>query len=537
MMALSPEAPQERPENNPRVRLTGLTPERVLAGGMSLVYLCRSTVHDDGVVAVKRLRPQLFSTEDDVARFMRECFLWLQLGRHPNIVTAISAHKAPHEPPMLVLEYVPGSLREALRGGPLGVERTLRLAWEVTQGLRYARAQLPDFVHADLKPENILLDDVSAAKITDLGLARALLARPSGDLTDDDDAGAGTPLYMAPEQVDGPAVPASDIYALGCVLFEMLSGIPPYGVPDNTVDYRLQHRYGTPLPLSTLSPHVPADLAALIHRCLAKRPHERPDPVEIGRVVRAVAAPLRVSLPAHEPSGPDVSTIREAIRGLVNLGFADDAIDSYNRSTARRPEISDDEHTRYLMVRALNDQRRWQEAEEHLDWLAERMADADDVWQGALTGERARVSLAAGRRAEALQLFARSARMIPQSSVAWSNLAILLHGEDLVEDAVVAMQMAMLRSLNLFYLGALAGWLVDLGRPREALRYAEVAVKIHPRELAARGLVLLAERAMADLPDGDRPASPLALLGDVGTSVRDSVNRAVDHLLSDDFQG
>lgn len=528
-----PKSPEERPENNPRVRLTGLTPLRVLAGGMSLVYVCSSAIHDAGIVAVKRLRPELSNTDDGAARFLRECFLWLQLGKHPNIVTAISAHQAQHEPPILVLEYVPGSLRQSLGAGRFSTVKTLRLAWDVTQGLQYARAQLPAFVHADLKPENILIDADSTAKVTDLGLARAVHVR----LAAHDGAGAGTPLYMAPEQVDGPAVPASDVYALGCVVFETLSGVPPYGPPDRGVDYRLRHRYGTPLPLNTLRPDVPNALTNLIHASLAKRPQDRPDLAEVSRVIRALAASLRVALPDHEPPGPDMGTVREVIRGMVNLGLVDDAIDAYARVLSRLPDISADESTRYLLVRALNDRSRWHEAEEHLNWLAERTANADDRWRGAVTGERAPAAHAAGRRKEALRLFAESARLVPESSVGWSNLATALEEEGLLEDAVLALQMAILRSLNLVYLITVAKWLIRLGRPHEALRYARVAAKVHPTELAARGAVYLAEEAMAARPDGDLPATADIMLGDDGPGIRDAMRQAVDYLLSNEFQG
>ncbi|GHJ17859.1 hypothetical protein TPA0908_58540 [Micromonospora sp. AKA38] len=440
---------------------------------------------------------------------------------------------------MLVMEYVPGSLRQTLRTSRLSVERTLRLAWDVTQALHYARNQLPAFVHADLKPENILIDADSTAKVTDLGLARAILRESgSGRPAADEGAGAGTPLYMAPEQFTGPAVPASDVYALACVLFEVLAGVPPYGVPDRRTSYRLQHLHGTPLPLATLRPDVPPALVDMIHAGLAKRPQDRPDLTDISDTIRSQAASLSLSLPEAEPAEPDLGIILEAMRGMVNIGLADDAIAAYERALVRLPAIENHELVRYLLVRALNDLKRSEEAEQHLAWLAGQEKD-DDVWRASIIGEKGRAAYNAGRLKEALRLFAESVGIHPRASASWANLAAAAKSAGNPELAVLALQNAVLRSLNLAYLTDIVFLLIELGRPREALRYAHVAAKVHSTHLAARGTVYLAEQAVAEQPDGDVPAAPEDdlpddLLDDL-SGFRENMRQAVDFLLSDKF--
>src|SRR5881409_2613205 len=209
-----------------RASLAGrYTIERELGrGGMAKVYLARDVKHDRPV-ALKVLRPELAAVLG-AERFLREIRLTAQL-QHPHILTLIDSGEA-HGFLYYVMPYVEGeSLRQRLdREKQLPVEDALQVAQEVADALPYAHQH--DVLHRDIKPENILLE-AGHAVVADFGLARALTAA-SGHTVSRAGIAVGTPVYMSPEQgagsreLDG----RSDIYSLGCVLYEMLAGQPPF---------------------------------------------------------------------------------------------------------------------------------------------------------------------------------------------------------------------------------------------------------------------------------------------------------------------
>ncbi len=284
MSAIStPRAAAENPKNHPRLGLPGYSAIRVLQGGMSIVYLCERN-DDREPVAVKRLKPKFVAKMG--TGFLRECYLWLLLGSHPNIVRALEAHGYPPNQPTLMLEYVEQSLREMMAAsGQLALDEVLRIGIGIADGLEYAVQKMPGFVHGDMKPENVLVGNGCVAKVTDLGLAHAAvdvlgLSTPVG----------GTPMYMAPEQVRGsPAGPASDIYAIGCIIHEAVTGSPVFGYPISVENYMSQHLNAEPIPLNRLRHRVPPALSTLVSRCLAKDPGKRPSVAELNISLRAVA--------------------------------------------------------------------------------------------------------------------------------------------------------------------------------------------------------------------------------------------------------
>jgi len=158
---------------HPPLRLGQIQVVRVLQGGMGLVYLCVQPDHGDAEVAIKRPFPQLCTDDAVIAAFREECTLWMRLGEHPNVVRARRVHYSPPEPPLLVMDYLPQSLRQVMIG-PLAIPTVLTVALGVVRGLAFARERIPGFFHADLKPENVLLDAGNVAKISDLGLAQVL---------------------------------------------------------------------------------------------------------------------------------------------------------------------------------------------------------------------------------------------------------------------------------------------------------------------------------------------------------------------------
>ncbi len=239
-------------------------------GGMATVYLAEDLKHGRRV-AIKIVRPELAETLGP-ARFLREIRIAARLT-HPNI---LPLHESGEADGVLfyVMPYVAGeSLRDRLRReGQLPIEDAVRIAREVAQGLAYAHTE--DVVHRDIKPENILLE-AGQAVIADFGLARAIHASVQDELSSAGLA-VGTPAYMSPEQTAGGSQVdgRSDIYSLGCVLYEMLAGEPPFsGASAQAI--AAKHLQQAPPPLHTVRPHVPGPLEAAVNRALEKIPGDR----------------------------------------------------------------------------------------------------------------------------------------------------------------------------------------------------------------------------------------------------------------------
>src|SRR5206468_7054096 len=204
------------------------TLERELGrGGMAVVYLAHDLRHDRSV-ALKVLLPELAATLGP-ERFQREIHFAARL-QHPHILTVLDSGEAAGQL-WFTMPYVEGeSLRTRLRRErQLPVEEALRIATETARALDYAHRQ--GVMHRDIKPENILLTKDGDTLVADFGIARALAG--ADERLTETGMSVGTPAYMSPEQASGDkAVDArTDVYSLGCVLYEMLAGEPPYTGP------------------------------------------------------------------------------------------------------------------------------------------------------------------------------------------------------------------------------------------------------------------------------------------------------------------
>jgi eukaryotic-like serine/threonine-protein kinase len=239
-------------------------------GGMATVWLARDLKHARDV-AIKVLRPELSATLG-AERFLREIGIAARLA-HPHVLPLIDSGQAGE-----LLYYVSpfvegGSLRERLqREKTLPVREVLRITGEVGSGLDYAHRS--GVVHRDVKPENILFSDGHAV-LSDFGVAAATARDVEGTITSKGIA-VGTPEYMSPEQAgaDSDIGPASDEYALACVVHELLTGAPPFRGANSRATMT-QHVLAAPPPLRTLRPEVPVALERAVLRALSKDPAHR----------------------------------------------------------------------------------------------------------------------------------------------------------------------------------------------------------------------------------------------------------------------
>jgi len=245
-------------------------------GGMATVFLADDLKHGRKV-AIKVMQPQL-AAEIGQDRFLREIEIAARLT-HPHILPLFDSGAIEGQV-FYVMPYIEGeSLRTLLdREKQLGLDEALRLTREVASGLGHAHHH--GLVHRDVKPENLLLAD-GMALIADFGVARTVrgaAASPSdatAPLHTDAGAVIGTPRYMAPEQAKGEDVDGrSDIYALGCVLYEMLAGTPPFTAATHEALLRMQ-MLSEPRPVTEFRPNVPPAIAAAVARALQKPPGDR----------------------------------------------------------------------------------------------------------------------------------------------------------------------------------------------------------------------------------------------------------------------
>ncbi|MCA9091657.1 MAG: serine/threonine protein kinase, partial [Planctomycetaceae bacterium] len=244
--------------------------EEIGVGGMGVVY--RARYEKNGTeVALKVLAPELVADPKIEKRFIRETDILKKL-RHPNVVRLFGAGKSKTQR-FYAMELVEGGTLDSIlkRRGTLTWEETVAYSMQIAKALEHAHNA--GIVHRDLKPGNLLVGDDGELKLSDFGIARDTQATA---LTQ---AGktVGTMNYMAPEQISGaqPISLRTDLYALGCVMFQMLSGSPPFR-SENQAELLFKHLDEMPPSIHDLNPDVPVPLGNLINDLLAKHPDDRP---------------------------------------------------------------------------------------------------------------------------------------------------------------------------------------------------------------------------------------------------------------------
>jgi serine/threonine protein kinase len=278
-------------------------------GGMGIVYEARHRLMDRPV-AIKVIDKRLLDRPAALERFHREVRAAAKLV-HPNIVTAYHAEQA-GELLLLIMEYVEGtSLADVvLRRGRLPVAHACHYARQAALGLQHAFEQ--GMVHRDIKPHNLMLTPKGRVKILDFGLARLASEQVPGVELTQENALMGTPAYMSPEQgADArQADIRADIYSLGCTLYCLLTGDPPFA-GGSAMHVIFAHKHLEAKPLHEVRPDVPPELTAVVARMMAKEPGQRyRAPTEVAQALTPFCKPGAKDATRRDSSGQD-STARD----------------------------------------------------------------------------------------------------------------------------------------------------------------------------------------------------------------------------------
>ena len=312
---------------NNRYQISGT----IATGGMAVIYKAQDLMLERPV-ALKILKKDLSDDLSFQNRFRQEARSSARLN-HPNIVTTFD-FGYDRDRLFIVMEYVKGTeLKELMSAEKkVATKDAIDFLQQACRGLAYAHQQ--GFVHCDIKPQNLLVTDEKVLKITDFGISRAL-----DTVTREEQADVvwGSPYYISPEQSAGKAPsPATDIYALGVVAYELFSGQLPFEA-ENSAELARMHRMEIPRPLIEVNPQIPDELNRIVMRCLEKGPESRYETA--GKLDEALSQ-VRIPVPASEPQPvklqvpiqsemepeepetgkPDMATILLALLALVLAG-------------------------------------------------------------------------------------------------------------------------------------------------------------------------------------------------------------------------
>jgi len=310
--------------------------EHVGGGGMADVY----RAHDqllDRYVAVKILHAQFANDEEFIEKFRREAQGAAKLS-HPNIVNIYDVGKEGTKH-YIVMEYVAGeTLKDRIqREGRLSVAEALRMAREIAEALEHAHAN--NLVHCDIKPHNILVTEANHIKVADFGIARAVTASTmtySGTVV-------GSVHYFSPEQAKGSAIsPKSDVYALGVVLYEMLTGAVPF-TGETPVSIALKHLQETPVSIRKADPEIPTLVEAIVLKAMEKDPANRFTSTEM---IQAIVRAERI---LFQQSAAAVPTTQDPFATQVLQRVQEEDLPQYSKRTPEKSNASGFKSKKFIL--------------------------------------------------------------------------------------------------------------------------------------------------------------------------------------------
>jgi tetratricopeptide (TPR) repeat protein len=326
---------------------------KALMGGMGEVYLCLDTQHNYPI-ALKTFQSRFLINDDLRNAFAKEVATWVALEKHPNIVRCFYMETIDNRP-FMFLEWVASDgshgtdLRSWLSRGPLDHQLALDFVIDVCRGLIHAGRKQPGIVHRDLKPENILVSQEQLAKITDFGLAKVLqdahLSASPGQTIPAEGlsftsvgGGSGTPLYMAPEQWRAESLDRrTDIYALGCILYEVLTGQWPFDA--HSVDDLRDLHLNAEIPVLAGNDTFISEINHLLPRCMAKLKEDRYSTDDLLQELARVYQKEFGRPPRDVVVDEGFTSYDYSNRGVTynNLGLYDKALEDYNRAIQLNP--------------------------------------------------------------------------------------------------------------------------------------------------------------------------------------------------------
>ena len=332
-------------------------------GGMGIVYLCYD--HETRMpVAIKSFQGRFLENDRAVARFFQEAVTWIHLEKHRHIVQARLVQNVAGRP-HIILEHISGpeglgpDLKSWIEHNRLDLKQSIEFGLHITLGMQHATRKVPGLVHRDLKPANILVTHDGIAKVTDFGLVRSVEVEDiaasgmeaemmgayggSNDRLTRVGAVIGTAPYLSPEQVQSHDVDVrSDIYAFGCLLYEMLVGRPIFKVRKFEA-WLHAHLHEQPTFEDDAVAKIPARLRELVLRCVEKAPPNRPP--NWGTIVDELSAIYQEVVgqpPVLEVTGPALEARELMDKGysLTELRHYEEAIEAYDDALALQPRYA-----------------------------------------------------------------------------------------------------------------------------------------------------------------------------------------------------
>jgi tetratricopeptide (TPR) repeat protein len=504
-------------------------------GGMGVVYLCYD--HERGEpAAVKTFQSRYWNNTRAITRFDNEAHTWIRVEKHPNIVQARLVRVIDGRP-HIVLEHVSGpenlgpDLSSWIKHRRIDLPTALDFALQIARGMRHATTRVPGLVHRDLKPANILVTHDGTAKVTDFGLVHSVIQDLPGssDIGSDEaadptihpadrltraDAVVGTYAYMSPEQWrNDPRIDYhSDIYAFGCLLYEMLTYSTPFPYK-NKHDLRKAHLSQPAAFTNDGMVQVPALVQAFVLACLSKDVTRRPQTWEdVVEALTVLYTEIHGQPPAPEPEGAPLLARELIDKGysLTELGRYEEALVAYDQAIEQQPDLSwawarkgrtlrlleryTDSLSCYDKALALQPRYAW--AWNGKGVILERMGRMDealacfrtatdlhpgDVWYWYNLGS-ALTTL--GRQEEARETLSHALTLDPAHAHSWAKLGQVLRQMSLPAEAITAYEEAIrLEPTYAWAHNGLGLAYKQVGRTRDALTCFRRAARYQPRSV------------------------------------------------------